>query len=362
MSAVDLDRTAFSLDGAPVTVGDVLAASWIGGWTRPLEATVREDLAKSAIAAERGVEISADRLQAALDGWRISRDLEAVEDLDAWLEDRGLTLDDVLEHLERVILRRTRCGEADLARCAPDPDVVLALLPLEATLTGELETLAERFALHCVCEVPAASREAGTDDAPAAMSPHERIRRELLAERDADGIADLEEACETLGVLPARLEELLAIETRFRLFQSDVLSLSRLRAAVTDFHDELVRYEVATAACPSEDVAREIVCCVRIDGDAFARSVARAGIPCRRDSAWLGDLPRIPFGHRVPTTPPLGLLGPDVVDGKHLVGQLLERHEPDLSAPAVAERVRDRLLDRVLRSAIADRVRFPVAS
>jgi hypothetical protein len=357
---VDLDRTAFTLDGAPITVGDVMAASWMGGWTRPLEARIREDLAKSAIAGERGVEISAGSLQDALDKWRLARDLEAAEDLDGWLEERGLTLDDLVEHLERVMLRRTRCGEADLSRCAPDAETVQDLLPSEAAFAGELERLAERFALRCVARLPEPGSP-GAGDAAEGMSAEQRIRRELLSDRDADTTGDLGDACDALGVLPSRLDELLAIEVRFRIFQSDVLSLSRLRTAVTDFHDDLVRYEVATATCPTEDVAREIVCCVRIDGDAFPRSVARAGLTCRRDVAWLADLPGIPFGHRVPTTPRLGLLGPDVVAGKHLVGQVLERHDPDLSAPAVAERVRDRLLDRVLRSSVAERVRFPVS-
>jgi hypothetical protein len=249
-----------------------------------------------------------------------------------------------------VVLRRTRGSETELARCAPAPADVLDLLPADAESSGDMAALVHRFALRCVAPEPSDDRE----------GDRKRIAREILAERDADSVDDLAEPCDSLGVTPERMQELLAIETRFRLFQADVLSLGRLQAALDESREHLVRYELVTAACPTEDIAREIICCIRIDGDPLPRSASRASLPCRRDVAYLSDLGSLPFGERIPTLPKMGLLGPDLVDGRLLVGQLMERSEPDLSAPEVVDRVRDRLLERVLRVPLSARVMFPV--
>jgi hypothetical protein len=347
---MDLDRTAFTLDGEEVTIGDAIAASWIAAWTRPLEARLREDLARSALAHERGVEVGSDELQARLDAWRLERDLAAADELEEWLSERGLDLDDVVSHLERVVLRRTRGSETELARCAPSPADVLELLPADMEVAADMTPLVHRFALRSVAPEPAEDRE----------GDRRRIVREMLSERDADLVDDLAEQCDALGVTPHRMEELLAIETRFRLYQADVLSLGRLQAALEESREHLVRYDLATAACPTEDVAREIICCIRIDGDALPRSAARASLAWRRDVAYLSDLASLPFGERVATLPRMGLLGPDLIEGRLVVGQLMDRAEPDLSAPEVVDRVRDRLLERVLRVPLSARVRFPV--
>jgi hypothetical protein len=347
-----LERTAFKLDGARVSVGEVLTGCWIAGLLEPLKARVREGVTAASLAEATDAEIDVDALEQPLDEWRSERDLIAAEELEAWLDERELRIEDLCDHLEREILRRRAVTDADRAAHGPDREELLALLADEAALGGELDALVEAFARRCVAPVDAGSGEA-------LDARRIRTRRELLSEcgvADLDGLTEVAEAFETSR---ERLEWLVGVEVEFRLFRDEALSFSHVKAALEDLRDELVRYEIVSAECPTEDVARELLCCIRFDRDTFSRSVARAGLACHRRTVFTDDLSGVPFGHHLPSAQEREVFGPTELEGAHVVLQLLERHDPDLSTPGVPERISDRLIERAVKKPLSDRVRFP---
>ena len=345
---MNLGRVAFTLDRKPVTVGDVLAASWLGGWSADLEARVRRALACESRADEAGIDLPAEDIEGPLEAWRRQRDLIAAEELEAWLAARELTVEELCDHIERGLLVRQPLPDADPAAHEPDQEDLLAILPAEAAFGGELDHLIEQHAQRCVAPPP-----------PAGPRPS-AARSEILAGRGATSLDELADVREAFEVERDRLEWLLDVEVAFRIFREETASEQKLKAALVEFRDQLVKFEIMSATCPTEDVAREVLCCIRIDRDPFTRSVARAGVPCRKDSVFASDVGRLPFGHRFQAAQARELFGPERAGHGHVVAQLVERHDPDLATPGVARWLTERLIDRSLRRALNERVSFGV--
>jgi len=174
---MELDRGAFKLDGALVSQAEVLAAARIAGLLDGVARDVAAGLAAAALAAEEGIEVEAEDLQAAVDAWRGERDLIAAAAARRGYGEHGLALDDLVDHVERRALRaRLAAREAEaLERFAPDAGDVAALVPPAAAFEGLLPRLAEAAALRAVA--PAPRRCGGARGRAAAHRRRARDRR-----------------------------------------------------------------------------------------------------------------------------------------------------------------------------------------
>jgi len=347
---LQLDGIALKIDRKAVTVGEVLASSLIGGWLGPVLERISDELACGALARERQVKPAASRLQEAMNDWRIQRDLIAADEMRAWLEIRGVGLQDLTDHLERQILHARLRTDIDEARGshAPSGEEVMDLLPLETICSGEIEELAEDFALRAVAPPTEGDTEVRED-----------AGRKILSELGMDDIGDLHDAVAPFGVSRDRTAWLFQIEAAFRLYRDEVLSEGRLREAMAEMREDLAAFEVISTTVPNEDVALELLCCIRVDNDTFERAVSRAGTNCWKESWFGSDLSHRPFGHRLPAARRYDLFGPEPGDGQFLVMQLLSRQEPALDQPDVAARLSRRLLRRSLMRPMAKRVSLP---
>jgi hypothetical protein len=345
-----LDAIALKVDRKPVTLGEVLASSLIGGWLAPVMERISDELACSALAAERQVKAPADRLQEAMNDWRIQRDLIAADEMRAWLEMRGVSLEDLAAHLERGLLHARLSAHLDEARRshAPGGEEILDLLPLETVCSGEIEELAEDFGLRAVVP-PSEEMNDGLEEAG----------RGILSELGMEDIGEVHQAVAFLGVSRDRTAWLFQIESAFRLFRDEALSEGRLQEALAEMREDLASFEVVTTFLANEDVALELLCCIRVDNDTFERAVTRASAGCWKESWFGSDLPDRPFGHRLPAARRFDLFGPEPRDGEYLVMQLLSRQEPGLDQPDVAARLSRRLLRRTLMRPLAQRVSLP---
>ena len=83
-----------------------------------------------------------DELRPILVAWRRERQLLSAEDYQAWLAERGLTLEDMSAYL-----RRSAVGELT-ADGACDPAALAAAVYPEAILDGRLRAWAQRLAQH----------------------------------------------------------------------------------------------------------------------------------------------------------------------------------------------------------------------
>lgn len=347
-----LDRGAFRLDNAEITLGEVLAAALGGGSLAPLLQDVSERHAAAEAARDQGFAIEEDELQEAFDEWRQNRDLIAADELERWLEHHELTVEDVAAFLENALLRRRlgRHGQAGNLPPTLSDEELLAVAPDEALMSGRLARIVEEFAQRACAPDPAVGDDARMGEA----------RRWMLAEAGFPDEASFYRAVETFGVEPERARWLLDRELAYRMHQQDVLTQEALRQGLAELREDLRKYELSTAVFRDEDVAREVACCVREDKESFSQAARRAGESALKGTWFHFELGEAPFGERVGSAMPQEILGPQVHDdGRASLGQLRAALDPELSDPSVLERVERRLVERSLRRQLQQRVLFP---
>jgi hypothetical protein len=350
---VRLDHGAFRLDDQDITIGEVLAASLAGGELTPILQEISSRHAAAGAARQRGIELGDDALQTAFDEWRGDRDLIAAEELERWLEHHDVSLDDVAAYLETRLLS-DRLGEVDVELgdegVAAERDELLGWVADEALFSGSLQALIEGFALRACAPDPATGENKRMDES----------RRWMLGEAGFQGEDEFLATAGIFGVDPKRARWALDRELAFRMHQQDVLTQEALRRGLAEAKDDLRRFEISTAIFRSEDVAREVVCCVREDRDSFSRAAARAGESAQRGTWYASDLDHAPFGSRLASLRERDLVGPRrLPDGRAELGQLRSASEPELSDPEVLARVERRLVDQSLRRSLQNRVHFP---
>ena len=350
--AMRLQEAALRIDGRPVTAAEVLAGALVGGFADELIDRAAGGIAAASLAAEKAVEATATEIQAALDGWRKSRDLVAADDFRAWMASEGFDLKGVARWLERDVLRERLAlrFRQELQRRRPALAELIPSLHEEAVMSGLQAELSEELALRLVAPAPGEEQAEELEAARAAVPG-------LLDCADFDGLVAL---VEPLGVTREAVGNLIEAELAYRALRSREGKPESLEEELREFGRELVRFEVADADFANEDVAREVVCCVREDGDSFRRSASRAGQAARLRVLMGAELDRERFGHRISVAAPKDLFGPVSAEGRHHLAQLVRRLEPDLRSDRVREELTDRLVRRRLQRSLAERVVFPV--
>lgn len=313
---------------------------------------VADGLAAVPAAAAKGIATTSADIQEALDSWRKRRDLIAADEFRAWMNAEKLTLKGIAGWLDRELLRaRLEAGSrAALDAHQPELSAVVAALPEAAVLSGRIPALAEDLALRLVAPEPT---EASAEAIAAA-------RAGLLGSLGCDSVTEGAELCGPLGVGEGSVAALIDAELAFRLYRSDMGRDEMLQQELQEHQEDLVRFEVAEASFVSEDVAREVLCCVREDGDTFRRSASRAGESCLSRSALGSELAGRRFGNRLLAARAKEVFGPIEADHRHHVAQLVRKVEPDLRSERVREELVDRIVDRSLRKDLMDRIIFAV--
>ncbi|HTO12986.1 MAG TPA: hypothetical protein VMQ51_15535, partial [Candidatus Binatia bacterium] len=235
-----------------------------GDWAE-LEARVRDGLICLARLDDLDEDdedaLSEDEVEEAAAEFRYARDLVAAEDLEAWLEQRGLTVDDWLDFIRRSLLLTHWADDLEDIReeYEADDDEVAEALACEAVCSGLAARLAERLAgraaIHARALEAAASSGGARDDKAvagiAAEVPEDLLKR-FLPELSAK----------------ARRERLLAmatLEAAWRTFAAAVAPPEALQGLIVSRRLDWVRVATVSVVAPDEDVAREIALCVKED-------------------------------------------------------------------------------------------------
>jgi len=161
-----IDGPVFAIDGEVFQWQDVFAHAQVTGRWAELERAAREGLACAAHADTLTAEQeSLDAIvEAAGDEFRYDRDLLTADEMEQWLESRGLTARTWLEAVRRRVLRERWAGEAAglVARYAPSADDVETALAADLVCSDVHAALA-----HELAEVAAAAVAAPAGEAPA---------------------------------------------------------------------------------------------------------------------------------------------------------------------------------------------------
>jgi hypothetical protein len=310
-------RSLFTVAGRTYAWEDVLLAAELRGELGALERQTRQGLACLArLAAEAG-EAPTEAVRAAATEFRYDRNLLAAEELEAWLEDRGLTVSDWNGYLRRLVLRER--WEDELERIEAEFPVgdeeVEAALRAEAVCTGLLRRAAERLA----------------EDA-------------ALADAD-DALEDESDRAKSIAALAQAAD---AVRAR-------VPSPSEVEREVAAHALDWIRIEAETLELADAEAAREAALCVRVDGRPLTDVADDCGVPASPVVLYLGDAePELQAA--LASATPGELIGPVPRGTGHMLLQLRSKAEPSPDDPELGRRAAAVLAARSVDRELRDRV------
>jgi hypothetical protein len=319
------------------TARDVIDAAIFRGefedkWQKFLRHVAAEERAD-----ELELELDESAISAAAEEFRYQHDLITAEEAEAWLANRGLTLDDFSDYFARQY-----CASAVLEGLSPeqvgyncaDPEL-RELFVAGLILSGELEEMTSKLVWRL------AARCAGAELTSDAVATEERS----FFKRNSITRAELEEWLETVGRDAQWFNEMLILEATYRRCCDRLLvpharqrELAALRMLLTRLETEVIEFE-------SRDAAQEALFCVREDGMSMEEVAAEGRYPYRRVDFVLEDI-ATEAQQRFLSVSAGDLLGPVArADGFELC-RIISKIEPQADHPRVKSRIDQRLLDR----------------
>ena len=310
-------RALFTVAGRTYAWEDALLSAELRGELGAVERQTRQGLAcLQRLAAEAGA-VPSEAIRAAATVFRYDRNLLAGEELEAWLEARGLAVSDWNGYLRRLVLRERWHEELDRieAEFAVGDEEVAAALPAEAVCTGFLRRAAERLA----------------EDA-------------ALAEAN-DGV---EESPDRRALIAALAQGAEAVRAR-------VPSRQEVEREVAAHVLDWIRIEAETLELDDAEAAREAALCVRVDGRSLTDVADECGVPATALVVYLGDVDPQLRTALVSATPG-ELIGPVEHDSGQLLLQLGAKSEPSADDPELQRRAAAVIAARAVDRELRDRV------
>ena len=303
------------------------------------------------LGAEDGLD--EDEVEAAAAEFRYERDLIAAEDMEAWLDERGLTADGWLEYIRRSLL--VEQWAADLEEIQQEypvgDDEVDEVIVCEAICGGHAAALASRLAAR------AAVYARTVDEAPDRRDgvPADEVKR-ILAALPADvherGLPELTpEACR------ARLEPLARIEAVWQRFAASLVTPPAIRAQLAVHQLDWIRLSVRSLSLRDPDAAREVALCVREDGRDLAEVATEVGADLGEAEWYLDEVDASLRDHLVGAQGG-DFLGPLPLDEGYVLVSVIAKQLPSEEDPNVRARAERALLARAVNREVGKRVRW----
>ena len=310
-------QSLFTVAGRTYAWEDALLAAELRGELGELERTTRQGLACLRRLATEPDGLPAETLRAAATVFRYEHNLLAAEELEAWLDARGLSAADWNGYLRRLILRERWADE--LEQIASDfpvgDDEVEAALPAEAICSGFLRRAAERLAEDAALAATNGGAEDGGD------------RGALIA-------ALIREADAARGRAP---------------------SLPEVEHEIAAHGLDWIRIEAETLELADAEAAREAALCVRVDGRTLADVADECGLPANALVLYLADAdPELRAA--LVSASPGELIGPVEHGAGHILLQLRTKAEPSADDPELGRRAAAALVARAVERELRDRV------
>lgn len=327
-----LERAIFEARGRTWTLGRLLGAAELLGLDGGLWQATADAASSATYAEEEGYEIDDARLQEALDDFRYGRQLVTAEETEGWLRERDVTEEELVDWLVRRHWLERFAAELPSIRADYPPsagEVEESIWP-EIVLGARLRPLAMAVARRLVSPEPGPS-----ELAEAARAPARELRLPLPGEW---------------------AEELLALEASYQGVCREALSSRRVAETIGSRRLELTRVDLEAARFSSLGPAREAFLCVTQDREDFGATVERAGAEREDRELYLGDAPESLGPSLISASPGEVFLVEE--SEEPLLVRVRSRKAPSAEDPAVLERVRGELLDRVFTPLVEAGVRF----
>ena len=285
------------------------------------------------------LELEADEsaISTAAEAFRYEYDLITAEETEAWLANRGLTLDDFADYLTREYYASTLQEEItpeEIEYPSASADIRRSFLA-ELILSGELDLITNDLIVRL------AARCAGKEPPPDALL----AEKEKFFRRNGIKSAQLANWLEQLKRDSKWLDEMLAMEAAYRKHCDTLLVPEARQRELMALRLPLTRFETEVIELESHDAAREALFCVREDGVSMEEVAAEGRYPYRRADFVLEDLP-IDAQHRFLTIAAGDVLEPMARGDGFELCRIMKKIEPHSDDPSVKSRIDQRLLDR----------------
>jgi hypothetical protein len=344
----------FTVGGTTYVWEDVVLAGHLWGDWRALEERLRQGLACLAhlddLDEDDGDGLDDEEVDTAAADFRYARDLVAAEDMEAWLERCGLTVDAWTDAIRRgLLLEKWSENVSEIAEeYEIEAEELDAAIDAEAICSGVAGALSARLAARAAVHARAAGND-GVGDAD--------VRTVLAAVPD-----DVPERVP--GLTPAdaraRLERLARLEAHWRRFTATEAAPERLRAVIAANRLEWVVLDVRTVTTGDRDTASELALCVREDGQDLAAAAAAAGFSVTSERWHLDEVDAALRDHVIGAEPG-HVLGPLPSGDAFVVVVVVAKDWPSEDDPETQARAAQALLEGTVRREVDDRVTWHAA-
>ena len=231
---------------------------------------------------ELDLDVDDDAIATAAEAFRYDHDLITAEETEAWLANRGLTLDDFTDYFTRQYWAST-INENVLSEnidCVSAPSELRQLFTTELILSGELD----RMTTDLIWRLAARCTEKETD--ADALTAEERN----FLDRSKLEPAQLPNWLERLGRDLAWFNEMVAMEAAYRRRCDTLLVPQARRRELVTLRLPLTRFEIEVIELESHDAAQEALFCVQDDGMSMEEVATEGRYPYRQVDFVLEDI------------------------------------------------------------------------
>lgn len=350
------ERWIFSVGDTRYTWENVVLAGILWGDWDALEGEVRAGLACIKRLEELEDEEQAcpeKEVSSAAAEFRYARDLGAADDMEAWLERRGLAPAEWMDYIQRSHLVKKWAGELEKiqAEYSVSQAEVDAVILCDALCGGRAAdwaaSLAARAGAHARILEEAADGQVGIPDEevrPIAGAFRARLEGRALAEI----VPGVELEC---------LDALARLEAAWRRFAARQVTPQSIRQQVAAHRLDWVRFSVRSVFLTDSDAAREAALCIREDGQDPAGVAAEAGAEFQEGDWYLDEADPVLRDHLLGARGG-DVLGPLRLNGGFAVVLVLAKQPPSEDDPALLARAEKVLLDRAVAREVESRVRW----
>ncbi len=338
MDGAPLETPVFSVADRTYRWAEVVLSMHLSGGWGPFEAGVR--------AALRRAPANPQELERAAEKHRYRHRLLSADDLFAWLEHRGIALD---EWRASVCRSLGSDGDGAEARTTAPPDVsaLERALWVDGICHGIFADAAGGLAEAAAASAWGAAHDTGAPPI-GTTDPLARVPQDLL-NRGLPGLPP--------AILPRTAESIAATLAEAERAIDLALTGDALQAEVVSHEVEWIRVEGRSGVFATEDAAREAVLYVTEDGVPLDDAVREAGATIEQVSRFLEDV-REDVRPALLSASPGDVVGPQEGGGRWYVVLVEDRRPPSLADPPVEERARLAAKRRFLERESAWRVRW----
>jgi hypothetical protein len=333
------DLVVCACGGQEFVARDAIEAALFRGQLDVLWQAFLQRVAAEKQADEAEIDPDEEAIDAAAEQFRYSHDLITAEETEQWLAMRSLSLDDFGAYFSRQA-----CLNAMETEVAVEPIDYLSapndlrqLFAADMILSGDLDRMTTELSWRLAAAAATAQDETNADGI-------EAERKSFLKRNDLTP-EQLPKWLQKLGRDSAWLEQMLRMESEYRLRRDSLLTPQTRQREMTVLRLPLTRFEAEVIELESRDAAQEALFCVREDGMSMEDVATEGRYPYKVLSFLQEDIP-------------------DELQQKFLsvtVGEILEplargdgfelyrvrsKTEPQSGDPAVHERIDNILLTR----------------